>query len=270
MRLTTLGTGTIALPAGRACAGHLVEVPAAGVRLLVDCGSGVARRLAELGGRAGADDATPPWLALTHVALTHFHADHVADLPTLFSAWRNGRRPGRTAPLTVLGPPGLRQFLERLAAAFGEWVVRPDFPLSVVELADGGEATLADGVALRVRKVPHTEASVAYSIEHGGRRIVYTGDTGYDPGLAEWAAGCDVMLSECSLPDSAAMDTHLTPRQCGALAAIARPRLLALTHLYPQVEGVDIRAEVAERFPGAVVVAEDGWATETEDMRCWS
>lgn len=265
MRLTTLGTGTIALSPQRACAGHLVEIPDAGVRLLLDCGSGVAQRLAALHAEGG-----PDWLDITHLALTHFHADHVGDLPTLFAAWRNGRRPARSAPLTVLGPPGLRALIERLGLAYGQWIPRPDFPLAVVQLGDPGAARLGEGVLLSARKVPHSDASVAYSIEYAGRRIVYTGDTGYDPGLAAWGSGCDVLLCECSFPDTHAMDTHLTPRQCGAMAAIARPGLLALTHLYPQVEGVDIRAQVAERFQGSVEVAADGWTIEIEDMQCWS
>ena len=45
-----------------------------------------------------------------------------------------------------------------------------------------------------------------------------------------------------------ALPLHLTPRQAGALAAIARPRTLVLTHFYPPVEAVDIVAEVAEQY----------------------
>mgnify|MGYP006181307255 CR=1 FL=1 len=45
MRLTTIGTGTISLTPGRACAGHHVDAGAA--RVLLDCGSGVVHRMAE-------------------------------------------------------------------------------------------------------------------------------------------------------------------------------------------------------------------------------
>ncbi len=113
----------------------------------------------------------------------------------------------------------------------------------------------------------HTAESVAYSVERGGRRIVYTGDTGVGEGFAElgeWAAGCDVLLCECSLPQDMAIPTHLTPEQCGELAAAARPGLLALTHFYPPVERVDVAAIVGERFDGPVVLAHDGWTTTIE------
>lgn len=254
MRLTTLGTGTVSLNSRRACAGHLVEAGAA--RVLMDCGGGVARRLAEL----GAD-----WWGITHVALTHFHADHIADLPTLIFAWRHGRLPARAAPLEIIGPAGTAGLVERLAEAFGQWVAAPGFPLAVREIAPDEQLDLGDGVTLGARKVPHTDESVAYSVARGGRRLVYTGDTGVDPALGEWAAGADLLLAECSLPDEMAVPIHLTPADCARLAAAARPALLALTHLYPPLEQVDVAALVAAGWGGPVVVAYDGWSHDIEE-----
>ena len=109
MRLTTIGTGTAAPSPTRVQAGHLVE--AGDVRLLLDCGSGVVARMAELGLR---------WQDVTHVALTHFHADHITDLVNLVVAWRYGQLPPRSAPATLLGPPGTAALVERLAAALWE------------------------------------------------------------------------------------------------------------------------------------------------------
>jgi ribonuclease BN (tRNA processing enzyme) len=74
-----------------------------------------------------------------------------------------------------------------------------------------------------------------------------------------------VLLAECSLPEAMALPTHLTPRQCGELGAIAEPRRLVLTHFYPPVEDEDIAALVRERFAGTVVLAEDGWSLDIGD-----
>ncbi|MDF2772218.1 MAG: hypothetical protein K0S86_1712 [Geminicoccaceae bacterium] len=254
MRLTTVGTGTAAPVAGRVQSGHLIEAGA--VHLLMDCGSGVATRLADVGA---------PWQSISHVALTHFHADHIVDLPTLLYGWRYGQLPPRSQPLEIIGPPGTVQLLSRLAGVFGDGLLALGFPISVRELTDDGEANLGAGVVLRCRKVPHTAESVAYSVERGGRRIVYTGDTGPDLALGQWARGCDVLLAECSLPDGMAMATHLTPRQCGSLGAAAQPDVLVLTHFYPPVESVDIRGEVGEQFGGTVALATDGWTLELEE-----
>lgn len=248
LRLVTVGTGTAAPSPARVQAGHLVE--AGPVRLLMDCGSGVVGRMAQLG---------LDWAGLTHVAITHFHADHVSDLATLAVAWRYGQLPPRSAPITVLGPAGLAALWERLAAALWPSMTAPGFPLELVELAPGETRELADGVLLSPCKVPHTDESVAYSVAHAGRRLVYTGDTAPDVALGQWAAGCDLLLAECSLPAELAVPTHLTPEQVGDLAAAANPGRLVVTHLYPPVERADVRALVATRWRGDVHVAYDGW-----------
>ena len=251
MRLTTIGTGTAAPSATRVQAGHLVE--ADDVRLLLDCGSGVVHRMATLG---------VDWRTLTHVAITHFHADHVSDLATLVVAWCYGQLPPRSEPITIVGPPGVRDLLARHAAALWESLLAPGFPVEVVELTPDAPLALAPGVTLASHPVPHTPESVAYSVEHGGRRLVYTGDTAPDVALGAWAAGCDLLLAECSLPAAMAVPTHLTPEQVGDLAAAADPGLLALTHFYPPVEQVDVAALVATRWSGPTVLAHDGWRVD--------
>jgi ribonuclease BN (tRNA processing enzyme) len=254
MRLVTLGTGTVALTPERVCAGHFIE--AGDVRILLDCGSGVTHRLAEL---------ALPWRRITHVAITHFHTDHIADFTTLAFAWKYGDLPGRSEPLTLIGPVGLSALLEKFIETFGDWLREPGFPLVVREVAPGESVDLGDGATLRATKVPHTEESLAYAIERGGRRLVYTGDTGFDPMFGEWARGADVLLCECSLPTAMAIPTHLTPEQCGALAAAALPKQLVLTHFYPPVERVDIRALVAEHYAGPVTLAVDGLMLDIEE-----
>jgi ribonuclease BN (tRNA processing enzyme) len=254
MRLTTVGTGTAAPWPGRVQSGHLIETGS--VRLLIDCGSGIATRLADVGIR---------WQDITHLAITHFHADHIVDIPTLLYAWRYGQLPPRSAGLDIIGPLGTVQLLARFAAIFGDGLLSLGFPISIREMAPGDAIGLGDDVELRCTKVPHTEESMAYSVEARGRRIVFTGDTGPDEALGQWAKGCDILLAECSLPDSMAIATHLTPSQCGALGALAQPGLLALTHFYPPVEAVDIRGEVGARFGGRVALATDGWSLDLEE-----
>ncbi|MDV7402451.1 MBL fold metallo-hydrolase, partial [Arthrospira platensis SPKY1] len=88
------------------------------VTLLLDCGPGLTHRLAE---------QRLPWTAITHVALTHFHLDHVGELPALCYAFKYGQQPSRTAPLTIVGPPGTRDLVDRLAVAFGTWLHAPGY-----------------------------------------------------------------------------------------------------------------------------------------------
>lgn len=250
MRLTTIGTGTAAPHASRVSAAHLIE--AGNTRLLLDCGSGAVHRMAQLGVN---------WSGITHVALTHFHTDHISDLPLLVMGWRWRQLPARSEPVTIYGPPGTGSLFERLAAVHGSWLLAPGFPLTVREIAPD-EVIHLPGADLATTTVPHTAESVAYSISEGTTRLVYTGDTGVSEALGDWAAGCDLLLAECSLPDAMAIRDHLTPRQAGGLAARARAMRLVLTHFYPPVETVDIRGEVAEHYAGPTVLAHDGWSID--------
>ena len=254
MRLTTIGTGTAAPSRARVQSGYFVD--AGDVQLLMDCGSGITTRMADL---------DLPWQRITHLAITHFHADHVVDVPTMLYAWRYGQLPPRSEPLQIIGPVGTLRLLSAFAGVFGQGLLSLGFPISVHEIQPGDEVALGPDVRLRCLKVPHTDESVAYSVERGGRRIVYTGDTGPDHALGGWAAGCDVLVAECSLPESMAMPTHLTPAGCAALGAAAQPGVLALTHFYPPVEAVDIRAEVGRQFHGTVVLTTDGWSLDLEE-----
>ena len=117
MRLTTIGTGTAAPSPGRVSSGHLVHC--GGARVLLDFGSGVVHRMADLGLR---------WQEISHIALTHFHNDHVGDLPTLVFAWRHGDLPPRSAPVEIIGTVGTADLVDRMAAAFGDWLREPGFP----------------------------------------------------------------------------------------------------------------------------------------------
>ena len=254
MRLTTIGTGTAAPSPARVCSSHLVETR--DVRLLLDCGSGAVFRMAQMG---------IDWMGITHLAVTHFHADHTTDVATLLFAWRYGAIPWRTKPIVIYGPPGTAALLDRLNAAFGGSFMTLGFEVRIQEVAEGDRVAISPGVDLVSHKVPHTAESVAYSIESEGRRLIYTGDTGPDESLGAWAAGCDLLLTECSLPEAMRMATHLTPEGCGDLAARAGTRHLVLTHFYPPVEQVDIRSIVAERFSGPVTLASDGWSTDIEE-----
>lgn len=245
--VTVIGSGTVAPSAARVAPAHWVEADA--VRLLLDCGSGMLHRAAALG---------LPWHTVTHVALTHFHADHWGELPLLLLALRWGIEPARTTPLVLLGPPGFDERLEHLRGAFGAWVRDPGYPLEVVELPPAGERALADGVALEWTPTGHTEESVAYGVRCVGRRLVYTGDTGPSAPIGQWARGCDLLLAECSLPEDRAVALHLTPSQAGALAREAECKSLVLTHFYPPVEAAQPVRGAGRTYTGPIAAARDG------------
>jgi ribonuclease BN (tRNA processing enzyme) len=254
MRVTTIGSGTGAPSGSRVSSAHIVTTGDAVIML--DCGSGSVHRMSALG---------VDWMSITHVAITHFHADHISDIPTLIYAWRYGTLPPRKAAVTFLGPPGFAALLNGMDALFGGDFHNLGFALEVRELPPGEKVAITPGTTVAAHKVPHTDESIAYSIQAGRRRVIYTGDTPMDTGLAEWASGCDLLLAECSLPDELAVPTHMTPAQCGELAAMAAPAALALTHFYPPLDRMDVAGMVRARYAGPVHLAYDGWTIELED-----
>jgi ribonuclease BN (tRNA processing enzyme) len=247
VELVTVGTGTVAPSAERTAACHWVSRGA--VRVLLDCGAGSLHRLAQFG---------LPWRDVTHVILSHFHPDHYGELPMLVYALRHTATPPRTEPLVILGPPGVVRLVKALAEGFGPWLLDPGFPIGILDLRDGEPFPLDGDVSLETFPVPHTTESVALSLTSPEGRLVYTGDTGPSAELARWAAGCDVLLAECSLPESMALDTHLTPQRAGELAQQARAKRLVLTHFYPPVEASDPAHGARAVFEGPVTAARDG------------
>ena len=252
LRYTCLGSGVLLPDDEHRSAAHLVE--AGDVRLLMDCGAGTLH---------GFDRRGVAWGDLTHLALTHFHADHVGDVAALLFALQHGLSPEREVPLEVLGPPGTRAFMDALEAGFGAWVARRSFPVAVHELAPGGRTVLGEGVVLRSHPTPHTDASVAYRVETEDGVVGYTGDTGPSDEVGAFLAGADLLVAECSHPEALGHDNHLTPTSVAALARTADPAFLLLTHVYPTLERDGLVERVrAAGYAGEAALAADGLAID--------
>jgi ribonuclease Z len=99
-----------------------------GERLLIDCGEGTQRQL--LRSDVGLVD-------LEEVFVSHYHADHYLGLPGMLKTFALR---GRELPLTVYGPPGLRDLFGALRRVFG----RLTYELRLVELRPG-DALERDG-----------------------------------------------------------------------------------------------------------------------------
>jgi ribonuclease BN (tRNA processing enzyme) len=247
MELVTVGTGTVAPSAHRTSPCHWVS--RGEVRVLLDCGAGSLHRLAEFG---------LPWHQISHVILSHFHPDHWGELPMLVYALKYTTQPPRSEPLVILGPPGVVRHMRAVAEGYGDWLLDPGFPIGILDVRDGEPFPLSADVSLETFPVPHTTESVALSLVAPEGRLVYTGDTGPSSELARWASGCDVLLAECSLTESMAMDIHLTPEQAGQLAQDAAAKRLVLTHFYPPVETSDPAKLAGKTYKGTVTAATDG------------
>lgn len=243
MELIVLGSGTSFPVADRALPAYAVR--AGGVTLLLDCGAGAHRQLAKAGLRLQDVDA---------ILVSHRHLDHVSDLPQILFTLRIPRF-GRTAPLVVAGPPGMRDYVDGLARLNTPWLEAP-YGLAVRDLLDA--ETSVGPVRVEAREVVHTKPSVAYRLTCEDRTLVYSGDVGDCPQIVEAARGADLLLLECAQPDDDPIDSHLTPSLCGRIAAAANPGHLVLTHFYPAVLETDIVGAVRRAgYSGPLTLATD-------------
>lgn len=245
--LVVVGCGTAAPDGERVCSGYWLET--ATTRMLLDCGAGVVHNMARF---------RLAWPDLTHLVLTHFHNDHIGDVPMLFFALKYGLAHPRRAPLEVIGPAGTRKRLTAMASAFGVHVRDPGFPLSVREMDDGASHSAGDFV-LTTCRTPHTATSLAYRAQTSNWTLGYTGDTGPSDVVADFMQGVDTLVAECSLPDEQAMDIHLTPRSLAGIALRARPGLLVVSHVYPQLDRLAVPQQLAAHgWHGRTMIAADG------------
>jgi ribonuclease BN (tRNA processing enzyme) len=117
------------------------------------------------------------------------------------------------------------------------------------------------GAVLRAAAVDHLCEAYALRVEHGGRSLVYSGDTGPCQGLVDLARGADVLLCEASWPHTGDMPTgvHLSGRQAGEHAAEAGVGRLLLTHVPVWTDPDAMLAEAKAEFDGPVeLVRPDG------------
>jgi ribonuclease BN (tRNA processing enzyme) len=200
------------------------------------------------------------WGEITHLLVTHFHTDHVGGIAPLLFALNHGLGGSRKAPLTVLGPSGIRDHLEALSWAHGPHILDPGFPVEVHELAPQGTWENPGGeFRVYTRSTRHTLESLGVRIETEDGALGFTGDTGPDPELGPFFRGCQILLAECSHPDGHEMETHLTPGGLAAIAGTAFPDVLVPVHCYPALDPETVPDLLAQAgYEGLTLPGRDG------------
>jgi len=285
-KVILLGTGNPKPDPDRS--GPATAVVVKGTAYLVDFGPGVVRRAAAAVLDRGVTALEPTNLRVVFV--THLHSDHTAGYPDLIlTPWVMGR----SVPLEVYGPKGLRSMTEHILAAYAE---------DIKIRTEGMEHASKDGYKVNVHEIKpgvvYKDENVtvtAYPTKHGeweetygyrfdtpDRSIVITGDTTPTQATIDACRGCDVLIHE-AIPtkslvnpvrtDSRGFDRrayaekyHTTTTQLAELATKARPGLLILYHNATSLRPAkrpyaptpdDMLREVRSGYSGTVVVGRD-------------
>jgi ribonuclease BN (tRNA processing enzyme) len=242
MRVTVLGSSASYPGAGRACAGHFVE--AAGARVLFDCGNGTLANLAHV------ENPT----RLDAVFITHNHPDHYADIYALHAALRYAPQ-GPCAPMPLYLPEGLWERLPCLLSERGASELAEAFvPITLI----AGQSIALGDLTVTPIAVEHTDPTFALVAEADGARLAYTSDTAPCCGVSEAANGVDLLLAEATMPETyRGVAPHMTAKQAGELARGAGARALALVHVWPTNDRIQMARTASEAFGATVVVADE-------------
>jgi ribonuclease BN (tRNA processing enzyme) len=260
MLLVVLGSGTSVFHPQRAAAGFWLQTEAGSI--LLDCSADAPHRLAE---------ENLDWMNLDAIWISHLHLDHCAGLaPFLFGVkWAPGIDQ-RKKPLTIVGCNGIQKLLRAIDDAHNYKLFDQPFPVVVKELSASDTATGFEpipGLHCRAISTPHRAESLAIRISDGTGTLVYTSDTGYAEGLAEFARNVDLLILECSFYRDKPTPKHLELADAMRIAQRAQPKQLLLTHLYPQWDGVDLESEAKTLWPGTTIAAQDGLRLEIKNDR---
>ncbi|MFC0602092.1 MBL fold metallo-hydrolase [Streptomyces palmae] len=245
MKLTVVGCSGSFPSTESACSSYLVETD--DFRLLLDMGNGA---LGELQRHCGLYD-------LDAVLLSHLHPDHCIDMCGYFVARYYRFDGGRAHAIPVYGPEGTER---RLVRAYDDV---PD-EACMSEVFDF--RTLTPGsfrlgpFTVRVARVSHPVEAFGFRIEHNGRSLVYSGDTGPCEALRELAEGADLFLCEAAFTHGKEdiPNLHLNGRQAGEHAQAAGVRQLVLTHIPPWTDPQTNQRDAQEVFDGPVELAKTG------------
>jgi ribonuclease BN (tRNA processing enzyme) len=227
--------------------GYFLSIGAA--RLLIDPGPGSVSR--------GASFALDP-LSASAVVLTHNHLDHSADiLPFLFSR-KYCQRGAGAADIRIFSPIGFSAEFGKLMEVYGRHIISPEYRIIIEEMGSGQW----EGPAFSIRSAPlfHSGNAVGYRFtKTGGPALVYSGDTGYCEEIISLARGADTLVIECTYPDGALVDGHLTPSDVGSIASQSGVKQVVITHMKPEVDKDEaVKSIRREGYGGVVIVAEDG------------
>ena len=237
MRLRFLGSGDAFGSGGRFNACFLVEATAG--PFLVECGASsmIAMR------RFGVDPNR-----VGTVFVSHLHGDHFGGLPFMILDGQFYSR--RTEPLTLVGPPGLRERLTQAMEVLfpGSSKVERKFVTEIREIPPDQTVTI-NGVTVTPYTVQHLCGAppFAYRFACDDKVLAYTGDTEWTESLLAVGRGADLLIAEALFYERK-VKYHLDYATLKASLARIGARRVILTHMGPEMLAHvgDVPEETAE------------------------
>lgn len=263
-----LGSGGPELDNRRASSGYVIWQDGK-ARVLVDMGAGSLLHFEQSG--AALND-------LEVVLLSHFHVDHVNDLPALIMA---SFFTYRQRDLPLYGPtgndlmPSAKSFVQSLFGASGAYRYlgsyldgSDSYRLIANNVESKGKAlqVVIANTSLRIVAVPVHHGPIpalAWRVELGNRSLVFSGDMNNENNtLAELSKAADLLVAHHAIPENAggvARNLHMPPSVIGKIAAKPNVKQLVLSHRMNRTIGKEQASTrlIRQNYRGVLHFADD-------------
>ena len=290
IRVIACGSGMPMPRLKQAAACFLIEL-GNGEKFIFDVGTGSFTTLYALG---------IPLDYMTKIFLSHQHADHMGDLPTL---WIYGMQNGRSKPLDIWGPggggmpdswgtkaamDGILQFYNWMLETSKGGLDTRSLAMNVHEFDWSKPDNVIyneNGVVIRTIPAIHLEGSVSFILEWKGMKIAFSGDTLVNRWWTEAAKGADLAIHECFLPNEyfvtrykfqpaeamyVSTMVHTTAPVFGKIMALTEPKQAVAYHFQNDPDTLpSVVTAVRQVYDGPVDFAVDGmvWNITGEGVR---
>ncbi|WP_252501737.1 MBL fold metallo-hydrolase [Sporosarcina sp. Marseille-Q4943] len=194
-----------------------------GFHCLVDCGSGVL---------ASAQNYVP-LEKLDAVVISHYHADHIADIGNLQYSRLINYYLGQPSPaLPIYGHDRDKENFEKLS--YKEQTIGVAIQETDIVHIGPFEVSFCETI--------HPVYCLALKFTVDGRSVTLTADTEWHDKLVEFASGTDLLISEANLYEEhlGKAPGHMAGSEAGRLAKLAGANRLVLTHLPLHGDPTDI------------------------------
>ena len=169
MEVFILGTGGMMPLPGRFLTSVLVRRE--GDLFLFDCGEGTQVSLRKLNLR---------WKKINTIFISHTHADHITGLPGILML---SSQVERSEPLTIIGPPKIREYVESSRQVLDMYV---NYDIIIKEIAEPEKpGVVYEDEELIIRSVPlnHSKVCVGYIMEEKERPGVFFPEKAAESGV---------------------------------------------------------------------------------------
>ncbi|WP_117002028.1 MULTISPECIES: MBL fold metallo-hydrolase [Cysteiniphilum] len=273
LSLQLLGSGGPISDDKRASSGEIIWINGKS-RILIDAGGGTYLRFGQSGAKL--ED-------LDFIGITHFHTDHVADLPAILKGAEFFKR---ERPIAIAGPkgnarfPSLTHYLNNLfnakdgAYAYLSNLLTPNnkdgvltlSPIINVDYQSPQKTKVFSNAEYTIWAlgIPHGNVpALAYRVESNYGNIVISADqNGSNDAFIDFAKGADVLVMPLAIDENAdkiSSFVHAKPSVVGQIANKVNPKMLVLNHfmgkgLLYKNESIEI---VKKYYTGPTVIARD-------------